>query len=236
MNKETVKNNSNIEKRDNRTDNTKRDNRDYHWKSDESSIRPEYPHIIRWIKPGSSVIDFGCGNGALLKLLEDKNCKPLSGIEISQSGADICRKLGFDIRQGRADVRHSDIEDKTFDFSVCNVTLQMVMYPEILLKEMKRVSREIIVSFPNFAFITQRLDLLFHGRMPRRLLYGYKWHSTGHIHQLSINDFKNTVAELNLEIVDGVYLVGKHRLKPALLPNLLSTAAIFRLKSNFIDP
>ena len=65
----------------------------------------------------------------------------------------------------------------------------MVMYPEVLLKEMKRISKYQIISFPNFAFYKNRIDLLFNGRMPKPMLFDYKWYNTGHIHQFSISDF-----------------------------------------------
>ena len=105
----------------------------------------------------------------------------------------------------------------------------MVSQPEILLSEMKRIAKYQIVSFPNFAFIWQRLELLFSGRMPRKLLYGYNWYNTGHIHQFSINDFKITANDMGLRIIDSVFLLGKHRTM-SFLANIFATEAIFLLQ------
>ncbi len=206
-------------------------NRNYIWDNEEISIRPEYAYIERWISNSSKVIDLGCGNGSLLQILREKRDVVEFGIEISESGVALCRKKGLNVRIGRIDEKFSDIEDNAFDFAICNVTLQMVMYPEITLMEMKRISRNPIISFPNFAFLPNRLEFLTKGRMPQRLLYGYKWYNTGHIHQLSIKDFKETILSLGLVVMDSVYHGRFGRLK-YLIPNIFASEAIFLLKKN----
>ncbi|MCX7841307.1 MAG: methionine biosynthesis protein MetW [Anaerolineae bacterium] len=207
----------------------KGDNRAYVW--DETiSTRPEYPYIERWITPGARVIDLGCGNGSLLLLLREKKNIIASGIELAPSGVAVCRARGLQVTQGRIDVPLDDIPDAAFDFAVCNVTLQMVMYPEVTLREMRRIARYQIVSFPNFAFVLNRLELLLLGRMPRTMLFGYTWYNTGHIHQLSIRDFLETITELGMVVRDRVWL-GKLGRVCVLAPNLLTQTAIFLLES-----
>lgn len=208
------------------------DNRNYIWNNDHISARPEYPYIENWITEKARVIDLGCGNGALLQILKNSKDISASGIEISVTGVAICKKQGLQVSQGRIDVKLSQLPDDSFDFAICNVTLQMVMNPEILLQEMKRIARFQIISFPNFAFFWQRLDLLFTGRMPRRLLYGYDWYSTGHIHQLAIKDFTRTASTLGLIIRDKVYLFGRRKMPFPVWSNILATEAIFLLEKS----
>ena len=50
----------------------------------------------------------------------------------------------------------------------------MVMYPEVLVREMARIARHVVISFPNFGHVFNRLDLLLTGRMPRPQLFGYR--------------------------------------------------------------
>jgi methionine biosynthesis protein MetW len=208
------------------------DNREYVWTEEVTSPRPEYQYIASWVKDGARVVDLGCGEGALLRLLKkEKNIKEF-GIEIAESGVKICQNHGLQVRSGRIDVPLTDLADQSFEVAVCNVTLQMVSKPEILLQEMKRIARYQIISFPNFAFLLQRLDLLFMGRMPRRLIYGYSWYSTGHIHQLSIKDFKLTANDLGLKIIAGIYLFGRRKMCCPVWPNMLSTEAIFLLEAS----
>ncbi|MBI5487504.1 MAG: methyltransferase domain-containing protein [Deltaproteobacteria bacterium] len=205
------------------------DNRRYDWTDRERSERPEYAIIERWIPAGSRVIDLGCGNGSLLGLLKERKGIAEFGIELAPSGVEACRRKELRVRQGAIDVELTDVAADEFDYAVCNVTLQMVMNPEVTLGEMRRISCFPIVSFPNFAFYWNRLELLALGRMPRRLLFGYDWYDTGHIHQLSIRDFTETIRKLGLREKDAVYL-GHSGPLARLWPNLLASEAVFLLE------
>lgn len=193
------------------------DNRNYDYSSTVSEEREEYKLICELVEPNSRVVDLGCGNGTLLqKLIKEKNVTA-EGVELSDSGVEVCKAKGLKVHKGRIDEK-LPFNDNSFDYSICNVTIQMVMYPEFLLGEMKRISKYQIVSFPNFAHYKNRLDMLLKGRMPKPMLFGYKWYSTGHIHQLSIKDF--------YELVDDV-----GGMKVLKVKNLLSTNPIKRFIS-----
>lgn len=169
------------------------DNRNYDYTGVAELARAEYPIIEAWIPSGATVLDFGCGNGSLLRRLARKGVRGL-GWDISESGVAECRAGGVDASLRQIDRAHPDVADKSYDFAVCNVTIQMTMHPEVLLAEMVRIGRRQIISFPNFAHYRNRIDLAVQGRMPHPLLFGYDWYSTGHIHQLSIRDFHRLVA------------------------------------------
>ena len=206
------------------------DNRRYEYSQCRQQSRQEYPHIIDMIKPGSKVIDLGCGNGSLLKQLKEKKQIEEWGIELVSSGVDACREKGLNVCQGQIDIPIKDIHDQSFDYAVCNVTIQMVMYPEILLCEMKRIAKYQIVSFPNFGFWKNRLDLLLHGRMPQPMLFGYQWYNTGHIHQLSIKDFEDFLSQHKFSVQDKFYFMRRRFTYLNLSPNLFATTAIYLLK------
>lgn len=210
------------------------DNRSYDYSGVESEERKEYAVIESFIGGDASVIDLGCGNGSLLHLLMQKGkCGRAVGIEISESGVEISKKKGIDARLGRID-EPLPFADEEFDYALCNVTIQMVMYPEILLKEMKRISKKQVISFPNFGFYKNRIDLMMKGRMPKPVLFGYSWYSTGHIHQLSIADFKELVDHtggLEIEKFSTVWPGGS--LKDTLtgmFPNLFCLLPVFLLR------
>ncbi|HAP34538.1 MAG TPA: methionine biosynthesis protein MetW [Bacteroidetes bacterium] len=178
------------------------DNRKYDYSNHHDSERSEYPIIVDMVKPNSRVIDLGCGNGTLLAMLKKEKNIVDCGLEISETGVAVCKERGLNVSFGRIDER-LPFDDNAFDYAICNVTIQMVMYPEILLKEMKRVSKYQIVSFPNFAFWKNRFDLLLNGRMPRPMMFNYSWYGTGHIHQLSFRDFSQLVDDIGgLRIVE----------------------------------
>jgi methionine biosynthesis protein MetW len=211
------------------------DNRQYDYSENQSHIRGEYEYISSLIPSGSSVIDLGCGNGSLLKkLIDEKNVKG-QGIEVSPTGVEACLKKGLKVLQGKIDEKLT-FNDDSFDYAVCNVTIQMVMYPEILLKEMKRISKYQIISFPNFAFYKNRIDLLFNGRMPKPMLFHYEWYNTGHIHQFSIKDFYQLIKDTGELTVEKLLLTKTNssikNYLSKLIPNLFMAIPIFLLSKN----
>lgn len=206
------------------------DNRKYHFALDSVSRRDEYPLIMDWIPAKSRVIDLGCGDGSLLQLLQKKKITG-EGIEIAPSGVKSARAKGLKVQRGRIDTK-LPYADKSFDVAICNVSVQMVAYPEILLSEMQRVAKRQIVTFPNYGFGMNRLDMLLFGRMPRLMLFGYTWSSTGHIHQLSVSDYQQYCRDAHLRVVDRKFVIPTRlprQLKGilGLWPNFFAMTALF---------
>jgi len=203
------------------------DNREYQYASDSRAERREYATIQDWIPEGCRVLDLGCGEGSLLQALIREKKIQAEGMELSASGVEVCRSRGLAVRQGRIDETLPWADD-SFDYAVCNVTVQMVMYPERLVAEMARVARRQIISFPNFGNLRNRLELLFLGRMPRAMLFGHSWWNTGHIHQLSLKDFEQLLPRLGLQTLAQAHL-GRLMLPGIgnLAPNLFSTLGLF---------
>jgi methionine biosynthesis protein MetW len=202
------------------------DNRNYLYQESSVTKRVEFSVIEKIVGKNKKVIDLGCGDGSLMQLLS-KNGNKCHGVEISQSGVDVCKKKGLNVVEGRIDTK-LPYKDKSFDVAICNVTLHMAMYPEVLIKEMRRISKKQIVTFPNFGFIVNRFELMFSGVFPRWSLFGYSWYSTGHIHQLSIKDYANYCAENKISIVET------HHLLPGPARKLfLENSIIFRVLQKF---
>lgn len=218
----------------------KNDNRNYKFTRGSFSKREEFDFISKWVKKGDKVVDLGSGDGSLLKLLKEKGCDVM-GVEISKSGVLSTQDKGIKVLQGRIDKKQI-FKDNEFDIAICNVTIQMVMYPEILLKEMKRIARKQIITFPNFAFLPNRIDLLLNGRMPRIMIPGYNWYSTGHIHQFSIKDFEDHIKSMGLKVLANKHIypgssfmltrklsVGTGWMRK--YPNLFASTAVFLIGS-----
>ena len=207
------------------------DNRDYMYSDTGFYFRQEFPIISDLIATGSKVIDLGCGNGSMMAYVLEKKAVDIIGVEITQSGIENCIKHNLLAKLGAIDKKNTyiDFKDDQFDYAICNVTLQMVMYPEVLLSEMRRISRFQIISFPNFAYFGNRFDLMFNGCMPRPMLHSYSWYNTGHIHQLSVRDFKNYCHVNNWKIMKEVNLGCFRKLADVCLQNFFSKESIFLL-------
>lgn len=216
-----------------KTENIFKDNRSYDYTNWTYDDREDYKYVVSLVKEGSNIIDLGCGNGSLMqKLIKEKNVKA-KGIELSPSGVEICKHKGLDVTEGRIDTI-LPFNDNEFDYAICNVTLQMVMYPEILLSEMKRISIFQIISFPNLGFYKNRIELLFKGRMPKTVLFGFEWFNTGHIHLFSNKDFENLLETTgSFIIVKKLCVESNNKVKNTLMkmmPNLFQLISIYLLK------
>ena len=207
------------------------DNRNYSFHDDYREGRSEYQLILDMIPRGSKIIDLGCGNGVLLEMLIKTKSVIGTGVELSPEGVKICMNKGLNVIQGRIDEQINFL-DNSFDYSICNVTIHMVLYPETLLSEMKRISQYQIVSFPNFGFYKNRLKFFIKGGMPPHSLFGYKWYNTGHIHQCSISDFNVLINEIGLKIIERRHLNPGNPLKKMMMdlfPNLFELVPVFLL-------
>ncbi len=209
------------------------DNRNYDYTYSDFKERTEYNLIAELVHNNSNIVDLGCGNGSLItKLIKENNCIA-KGVEISSSAVEVCKRNKLDVLYGRID-EALPFADNEFDYAICNVTIQMVMYPEVLLSEMKRISKYQIISFPNFGFYKNRFDLLFNGRMPRPTLFGYNWFNTGHIHQLSKIDFEELINKIGgMRIKNIKMLKPKNTIKwffIKLFPNLFQILFICLLE------
>lgn len=148
-----------------------------------------YDLIVNEIPSGARVLDLGCGNGDLLAILVEKKGIEPHGVEISQSGVSECVKKGLYVTQSDIDEGLSIYKDNSFDYVIINQTLQNTRYPEQVMKEIMRIGKNAIVSFPNFVFIQIRLQMMLRGHMPDTRVLPFSWYESPNIHLVSIKDF-----------------------------------------------
>ncbi|MGL4242599.1 MAG: methionine biosynthesis protein MetW, partial [Beijerinckiaceae bacterium] len=101
--------------------------------------------IADMVEPGSRVLDVGCGDGALLKLLAERKGVDARGIELSREGVANCVAHGLAVIQGDADTDLSDYPDDAFDYVILSQTIQATRNPRKVLEQMLRVGRRAIV-------------------------------------------------------------------------------------------
>lgn len=181
------------------------------------------------IAPGARVLDLGCGDGELLRLLVERKGVVARGVEISVDGVRQCVARGLSVHQADLDEGLGDYPDGSFDYVILSQTLQAVHRPQLVLREMLRVGRVGIVSFPNFGYWRVRTQLMLSGRMPKNDYLPYEWHDTPNIHLLTVADFHDYCAASGLEIVRAVYLNDGRRVSA--LPNVRAKLAIFEVRA-----
>lgn len=179
------------------------------------------------VSPGARVLDLGCGDGTLLKLLVDEKGVFARGVEISDEGVRQCVSRGLAVDHADLDHGLGDYPDGSFDYVILSQTLQTVRKPDLVLKEMLRVGRTGIVSFPNFGYWGVRGALLLTGRMPKNDYLPYEWYDTPNIHLLTVKDFQVHCAEQGIRIRRALYLGVNGSV--TYLANLRAKTAIFEV-------
>lgn len=194
-------------------------------------MRLDLALVQAWVKPNSRVIDLGCGDGELLAHLRDSLNVRGYGLEIDADKITTAVARGINVIE--QDLNHglANIADNSFDTLLMTQALQAVQNPSVLLDDMVRVAREVIVTFPNFGHWRTRWYLASKGRMPESRALPHRWYDTPNIHLCTYHDFKALCLEKGLIIHDRLAVDQDQRdsLLSRLLPNLFGEIAIYRV-------
>lgn len=194
-------------------------------------MRYDLQIIASWIEPGSRVLDLGCGEGELLSFLKKNKQIRGTGIEISEAKVTKCIENGVQVLQGDITEEVLDYPDNAFDYVILSQTLQQVLEPDFLLRELLRVGSKIIVSFPNFSYWSIRLQILFFGYAPKNRQLPYEWYNTPNIRIITIKDFRHFVKTTGCKVIKEVDInTHSDNLQGniiSFLPNLRATYGIF---------
>ena len=183
--------------------------------------------IARRVPAGSRVLDLGCGDGALLDLLQrEKGCSGY-GIEIADANVLACVRRGVNVIQLNLDEGLAMFADNSFDVVLQIDTLQHLRNAEVMLRETARVGRSGIVAFPNFAHWPNRLAVL-RGRMPVTRRLPYQWYDTPNIRVGTYKDFEVLAGRNHLRVLDAFGLQDGHEVR--WLPNARAGTAVFHFE------
>jgi len=189
-----------------------------------SEPRPDHFVVAQMVREGASVLDIGCGDGALLSLLAEERGARARGLEIDQAHVNACVRRGLAVVQADAERDLADYPSGGFDYVVFSRTLQGLRRPHAALKQAARIGDRVIVSIANAGHWRARLRA-FGGRVAQ-------WDEAA-MHAASVRDFAELARELRLTIERAMPLSGGRPgapfAKAIWRPNWFAEEAVFLL-------
>lgn len=196
-----------------------------------TALRADLAIIQKWVKPGSQVLDLGCGEGQLLKYLQEEKQVRGYGLEINPEKLTACIRNGVNVIEQNLDNGLGNFADNSSDTVIMTQALQAVKRPDELLDEMLRIGKEAIVTFPNFGYWKTRFYLLLKGRMPMSDTLPYNWYDTPNIHMCTFRDFEILCHEKGIRILNRTVMDDQHQQhwSIGLWPGMLGEIAVYHI-------
>jgi methionine biosynthesis protein MetW len=194
------------------------------------NLKPEFTRLLDWIPQGARVLDLGCGSAELLAYLMKH--KSVQGVGLEMDPVSIIASIANGV-----DVIQSDLNDinlvamfgeRAFDVVLTTQTLQSMQRPDYLIDSMLRVGQRAIVTFPNFGYWRNRLQLMSAGKMPVSDSLPYQWYDTPNTHLCTFADFEHFCQERNIYILEQRVLGNAWGAE--WLPNLLGEVALYHIE------
>ncbi|MBA56681.1 MAG: methionine biosynthesis protein MetW [Pseudomonadales bacterium] len=194
-------------------------------------MRQDLQTIQQWIQPDCSVLDLGCGDGALLAHLRDAKNVFGYGLEIDQDKILECFKKNVNVIEQDLDWGLGNFENDSFDVVIMSQALQAVHYPDKVIDDMLRVGKECIITFPNFGYWRCRVYLTTKGRMPVSKQLPYTWYNTPNIHLCTFKDFEALCYRKHLKILNRTVVDMNFRdgFFMRMFPNLFGEVAVYHV-------
>lgn len=189
--------------------------------------RPDFAAIAVWISPGAKVLDLGCGDGSLLRYLHDTRGIFGYGVEIDDTNVLSCVRNNVNVIQSDLESGLSIFESDSFDYVILSQTLQAMRHTEEIVNEMLRVGKQGIVSFPNFGYWKNRIQVIS-GHMPVSKELPYRWFDTPNIHLCTLGDFEELCRLCGAQILERIVMNGNRRI--TFLPKLIGMLAFYRFE------
>lgn len=199
-------------------------------------MRADLEKISSWIKPGSKVLDLGCGDGTLLAHLQETLQVNCYGLEIDRNNVLQCVKNGVNVIQTdlESGIHNYGLNDyfteNSFDYVIMTQAIQVMNHPDQLLDEILRIGKQGIITMPNFGYWRNRLQLFKGGVMPITDALPNRWYNTPNIHLCTIKDFELLCKQKDIDILQSSMVNNLHESSALrkLLPNLFAEVALYR--------
>ena len=197
-------------------------------------MKKEFNIIAKLVEENSKVLDVGCGDGELMKYINENITNDIRGLEISKSNVQKCIEKGLTVIEGDAEKDLKQFPNSSFNYAILSQTLQAFYNPEKVIDDLLNVADRAIVTIPNFGFWKVRLDLLIKGTMPVTRNLPDEWYNTPNLHMCTLKDFFNFCSKKEIKLFKSLALHNEKTVEinslNLNLKNLSSELGIFLLE------
>lgn len=186
----------------------------------EDVIYPRFYKAMKYMHPEFSVLDYGCGSGAFLKMLSSKGYGKLYGSDVYR-GADFPENIKF--------YNNEDLgEDLKFDVITLLQVAEHVQDAEQLIKKLLKSTDKLIISIPNTGYWQHRMRLFF-GRMP---VTDVVFHVKEHVRFWTKKDFKEMCQEHNWQVKHVATTVPDKSFLSRLMPGFFARQILYVIEDS----
>ncbi len=164
--------------------------------------------MVDWIRPGSRVLDLGCGRGVLLDELRRRKEVYGVGVDHDPTKVGVCIRKGLNIVQGDVAGSLQRFPPDSFDYVVFSRTLEMIGEPARTLGLALTLAPSVLVGAINRGFWKNRFSFLWGGRTARNEVYPLPWEDLPLTNHLSVGEFLAFVDRSGYRLAASVYLAG----------------------------
>lgn len=191
----------------------------------DAPARADHSVISYMVSEGARVLDVGCGDGALMRLLIRERKARARGLEIDPIKVHNCVSRGLSVVQGDAERDLDHFPSASFEYVVFSHALMKLRNPQAALRTAARVGERVIVSLNNAGHWRTRTRLMFGGRLSHWSLDA----------PCTVRDFAEMARGMRLTIERAAPISGGHAgapfAKAIWRPNWFAEQAVFLLSS-----
>jgi methionine biosynthesis protein MetW len=179
------------------------------------------------IDDGATVLDVGCGNGAILNYLRDRKGIRGIGVDVSRLALDHVRNQGFEVVY--ADFSNQAVVESLpgTDYVLALEVIEHLSNAEAIVAALvQKANKTLILSIPNSGYFMHRLRLLL-GRFPVQ----WRLHPGEHLRFWTLPDARWWVKAMGLHLLEFVPYEGVPVLN-RLFPSWFAAGLVMSVRSD----
>lgn len=149
------------------------------------------------------VLDVGCGDGQIGKMIKDKFRCEVFGIDVSMKSLELAKKNGLKVKRSRVEEKFP-FASNSFDAVYAGEIIEHLFNPDAFIKEINRVLKKgglLILTTPNLVGLGARVSV-FLGKTPWMVNNRLTKNSAGHIKYFTPKEIKSLLEDDGFKVLN----------------------------------